>query len=171
MNEGTVQNLPHLGIVWVADGILAHSQFPELVWHVVAHRAEGMAVPPITENIYIILDQGQKGILCTEDVCGVRRVQETVLLQAMDDIVLNAGDSIPHITPQAFNSGKKKLAYIIFRLCLTNYFIHFHSSNYSDVCSCCTLIVVHVRRCPYFLYRPTLKGNSNLKPKKLNSYG
>lgn len=74
---------PHLSIVWLVDGGLAHSHNPKLIWGTVALGADGMVVPSIDEGLEMCFNSGKKNIMHTEDVNDVSWVKNAILLQVV----------------------------------------------------------------------------------------
>lgn len=79
------------------------TQFSQLVQVQVALSSQPMVVPTISKCIQVILQVWNKNKVAAEEVCRVGDAQEPLLFKVVQDILINAINSYPQVSPQPLN--------------------------------------------------------------------
>jgi len=114
--------------LWIHNGILHLTRFPQLIRSQVLFGPQGVVVPSLPEEVQVCLQTGQEHKVAAEEVDTAADIQLVLLFQSVQDVVEHVGYSRPYITPEPLNSvefsNNNDLTTIILK------FISSLSSNY-----------------------------------------
>lgn len=83
---------------------MSTTQFPQLVGGHVALCSQWMVVPTIPKCIQVLLQAWEKNKVAAEEVCRIGDAQEALFFKVVQDIIIDAMNSYPQVSPQPLNA-------------------------------------------------------------------
>lgn len=133
----------YLCVFWNRNRVISVTQLPQLVGTHVVFCSQWMVVPSTAKCIQIILQLRKKDVMAAKEVCSIWNVKKALFLKVVKNIVVNACNGHPEVSPQSLYSEiiykKYLIRYGLSLVCMRNSLLV--SNPTWNVCM--TTVIIH----------------------------